>query len=159
MPVALERGMRVRPSLPKSLENKPMSTAMISAMPPAVRASGSASGTRACEGRTCAAGQQCYKELVAWDGSEAHNVCGPDPQCLANTDCAAGQVCVPPFGASPGVILTDRGGVCITPECHVDADCMAAPCGACRLLVKQVSINSGRDALDGIKCVYGTSTK
>jgi Cys-rich repeat protein len=112
----------------------------------------------ACEGRTCAAGQQCYKELVAWDGSEVHNVCGPDPQCLTNTDCAAGQVCVPPFGASPGVILTDRGGVCVTPECHVDADCTSAPCGACRLLVKQVSVNSGRDALDGIKCVYGTST-
>ena len=116
----------------------------------------------ACEGRTCAAGQQCYKELVASDGAEVHNVCGPDPQCLANTDCAKGEVCVPPFSIATGdpvVILTDPGGVCVTAECQVDADCTAAPCGACRLLVKQVSINSGRDALDGIRCIYGTATK
>jgi hypothetical protein len=116
----------------------------------------------ACEGRTCPAGQQCYKALVAWDGPETHNVCGPDPECGSSSDCAAGQVCAPPFresAGSAGVILASPGGVCITPECQTDADCTAAPCGVCTLALKQVSINSGRVALDGIKCLYGELAK
>lgn len=120
----------------------------------------------ACEGRTCDAGQVCYSELTAWDNSTRHNRCGLPAECVTSSDCASGKVCIPPFTTPRGAVefsdaihSRNPGGVCIVPECQTDADCTAAPCGVCALRVNHLSINSGLDVLDGVKCVYGEATR
>ena len=120
----------------------------------------------ACEGRTCDAGQVCYNQLIAWDNSTRHNRCGPPAECVTNSDCATGKVCIPPFSSGQGLVeFSDAnhsgnpGGVCVIPECQTDADCTAAPCGVCALRVRRLSINSGLGTLDGVKCVYGTAAE
>ncbi len=105
----------------------------------------------ACQGRTCSSGQVCYSELAAWDEWWNVNRCGPPPQCHTNQDCSPGQVCIPPLS---GVVLTDDpGGECVTPDCRTDADCKGVPNGVCRIVIDQLSANSGAFSFQGVRCV------
>ncbi len=110
----------------------------------------STSMDQCCTSADCPNGAPCYSTdvITICKGGPAmpiFNECVAD-SCASDTDCAGGtgpQICAP--AGAFGYPLH----ACFPAACHTDADCTAAPCGAC------VTVSSSCCALPaGLACVY-----